>query len=191
MLTLLPLLSVSSPRRADGIRLPGRRPRRHRRGDRARPDDEGPRASRRFARGSKSRSPARRSRTAQLMQDSTVLQVELDGFTLSVKTKLERPEVHELAKLAKASQVGDDVHLIFPRHARRRRSQLHRRQDARRAAEEPTHGDEPPSRRASRRRYPRLRRPAAAAPVSEADLAHAPAPAKQTPIPPERSRDWN
>ena len=53
----------------------------------------------------------------QMMQDSTVLQVELDGFALSVKTKLDRPEVHELAKLATATQVGDDVHLMFPRHA--------------------------------------------------------------------------
>src|SRR5580704_77356 len=53
----------------------------------------------------------------QVMQDSTVLQVELDGLALSVKTKLERPEVHELAKLATATQVGDDIHLMFPRHA--------------------------------------------------------------------------
>ncbi len=53
----------------------------------------------------------------QIMQDSTVLQVELDGFALSVKTKLDRPEVHELAKLATATQVGDDLHLMFPRHA--------------------------------------------------------------------------
>jgi flagellar biogenesis protein FliO len=53
----------------------------------------------------------------QMMQDSTVLQVELDGYTLSVKTKLDRPEVKELAKLAHATQVGSDVHMIFPRHA--------------------------------------------------------------------------
>jgi flagellar biogenesis protein FliO len=52
-----------------------------------------------------------------IMQDATVLQVELDGYALSVKTKLDKPEVHELAKLAKASQVGNDVHLVFPRHA--------------------------------------------------------------------------
>jgi flagellar biogenesis protein FliO len=53
----------------------------------------------------------------QFMQDSTVMQVELDGFALSVKTRLEKPEVHELAKLAKAEQVGNDIHMTFPRHA--------------------------------------------------------------------------
>jgi flagellar biogenesis protein FliO len=56
----------------------------------------------------------------QMMQDTTVLQVELDGISnrvLSVKTKLERPEVKNLAPLAKAMQVGNDLHLIFPRHA--------------------------------------------------------------------------
>ena len=56
----------------------------------------------------------------QMMQDATVLQVELDGIAtrvLSVKTKLERPEVHDLAKLAQATQVGDELHMTFPRHA--------------------------------------------------------------------------
>ena len=57
------------------------------------------------------------SATRQFMQDSTVMQVELDGFALSVKTRLEKPEVHELAKLAKAEQVGNDIHMFFPRHA--------------------------------------------------------------------------
>jgi flagellar biogenesis protein FliO len=53
----------------------------------------------------------------QTSGDSTVMQMELDGFALSVKTRLDKPEVHELAKLAKVEQVGSDVHLTFPRHA--------------------------------------------------------------------------
>ena len=44
--------------------------------------------------------------------------VEFDGIdgtrVLSVKTKLERPEVKALAELAKAIQVGNDLHLIVP-----------------------------------------------------------------------------
>ena len=54
------------------------------------------------------------------MTDGTVMLVELDGISnrvLSVKTKLEHPEVKALAGLAKATQVGSDLHLTFPRHA--------------------------------------------------------------------------
>ncbi|MEO6777316.1 MAG: flagellar biosynthetic protein FliO [Kofleriaceae bacterium] len=54
------------------------------------------------------------------MVDGTVMLVEFDGSShrvLSVKTKLERPEVKELAGLARATQVGADLHLVFPRHA--------------------------------------------------------------------------
>jgi len=55
-----------------------------------------------------------------MMADGTVLLVELDGTgnrVLSVKTKLDRPEVKLLAGMAKASQIGSDLHLTFPRHA--------------------------------------------------------------------------
>jgi len=55
-----------------------------------------------------------------VMVDGTVMLVEFDGTAnrvLSVKTKLERPEVKLLAGMAKASQVGTDLHLTFPRHA--------------------------------------------------------------------------
>lgn len=54
------------------------------------------------------------------MTDGTVMLVEFDGISnrvLSVKTKLEHPEVKALAGLAKATQVGTDLHLTFPRHA--------------------------------------------------------------------------
>jgi flagellar biogenesis protein FliO len=53
------------------------------------------------------------------MTDGTVMLVEFDGISnrvLSVKTKLEHPEVKALAGLAKATQVGTDLHLTFPRH---------------------------------------------------------------------------
>jgi len=56
----------------------------------------------------------------QMMTDGTVYLVELDGSTnrvLSVKTRLDHPEVKALAGLAKATQVGSDLHLTFPRHA--------------------------------------------------------------------------
>lgn len=56
----------------------------------------------------------------QVMTDSTVLLVEFDGISnrvLSIKTKLDRPEVKALAGLATATQVGTDLHLTFPRHA--------------------------------------------------------------------------
>jgi flagellar biogenesis protein FliO len=55
-----------------------------------------------------------------MMVDGTVMLVEFDGISnrvLSVKTKLDRPEVKALAGLAKANQVGTDLHLTFPRHA--------------------------------------------------------------------------
>jgi len=55
-----------------------------------------------------------------MMADGTVMLVEFDGISnrvLSVKTKLDRPEVKTLAGLAKATQVGTDLHLTFPRHA--------------------------------------------------------------------------
>ena len=55
-----------------------------------------------------------------VMVDGTVMLVEFDGTAnrvLSVKTKLERPEVKLLAGMARASQVGTDLHLTFPRHA--------------------------------------------------------------------------
>lgn len=125
----------------------------------------------------------------QMMQDSTVLQVELDGYTLSVKTKLERPEVHELAKLAKASQVGDDVHLIFPRHA------------GMPVAAAPTQTPAPVKAAPAPIPAPAAATPAPAptqapAPVAvklapAPALAPVPVPAKKTPIPPEQSRDWN
>jgi flagellar biogenesis protein FliO len=54
------------------------------------------------------------------MTDGTVMLVEFDGISnrvLSVKTKLEHPEVKALAGLAKVTQVGTDLHLTFPRHA--------------------------------------------------------------------------
>jgi len=54
-----------------------------------------------------------------MMVDGTVMLVEFDGISnrvLSVKTKLEHPEVKALAGLAKATQVGTDLHLTFPRH---------------------------------------------------------------------------
>jgi flagellar biogenesis protein FliO len=51
------------------------------------------------------------------MTDSTVLFAELDGHSLSVKTRLDHPEVTKLATLAKAEQNGTDLHLTFPRHA--------------------------------------------------------------------------
>lgn len=56
----------------------------------------------------------------QIMSDPTVLQVELDGVSarvLSIKTRLDRSEVRALAPLAKATQVGSDLHMVFPRHA--------------------------------------------------------------------------
>jgi flagellar biogenesis protein FliO len=55
-----------------------------------------------------------------MMVDGTVMLVEFDGISnrvLSVKTKLDHPEVKALAGLAKANQVGTDLHLTFPRHA--------------------------------------------------------------------------
>jgi len=55
----------------------------------------------------------------QFATDPTVKQIELDGTdprVLSVKLNLERPDVKALARFAQAIQVGDDLHLIFPRH---------------------------------------------------------------------------
>jgi flagellar biogenesis protein FliO len=49
--------------------------------------------------------------------DPTVLFAEFDGHSLSVKTRLGYPETKALAPLAKAQQVGPDLHLTFPRHA--------------------------------------------------------------------------
>jgi flagellar biogenesis protein FliO len=56
----------------------------------------------------------------QMMTDGTVFLVELDGTAnrvLSVKTRLDHPEVKALAGLATATQIGTDLHLTFPRHA--------------------------------------------------------------------------
>ncbi len=47
--------------------------------------------------------------------DPTVRIVELDGGTLSVKLKFERPDVKTLARFAQAIQVGPDLHMIVPR----------------------------------------------------------------------------
>lgn len=50
--------------------------------------------------------------------DKLIKVVELDGHTrpvLSVKLAFERPEVRELAKVAQAIQVGNDLHVIVPR----------------------------------------------------------------------------
>lgn len=49
--------------------------------------------------------------------DATVLFAEFDSHALSVKTRLGYPETKDLAKSAKAVQVGPDLHLTFPRHA--------------------------------------------------------------------------
>lgn len=51
--------------------------------------------------------------------DPTVFLVEFDGSVnrvLSIKTRLDRPEVKTLAGLAKATQVGTDLHIAIPRH---------------------------------------------------------------------------
>ncbi|HEY0250889.1 MAG TPA: flagellar biosynthetic protein FliO [Kofleriaceae bacterium] len=48
--------------------------------------------------------------------DATVLFAEFDSHALSVKTRLGYPETKELAKSAKATQIGSDLHLTFPRH---------------------------------------------------------------------------
>lgn len=51
--------------------------------------------------------------------DKGVVVVELDGATprrLSVKLPFERPGVKTMAKFAQAIQVGDDLHLLFPRN---------------------------------------------------------------------------
>jgi flagellar biogenesis protein FliO len=119
----------------------------------------------------------------QMMQDATVMQVELDGYTLSVKTKLDRPEVHELAKLAKASQVGDDVHLIFPRHAAVSVAAA----PAPAPAPTPTPVAEPVKPAAA----PPTTTPAPAPEPVAAKPAPMPTPTKKTPIPAEQSRDWN
>jgi flagellar biogenesis protein FliO len=48
--------------------------------------------------------------------DATVRLMEISGRrTMSVKLRLERPEVKAISAVAKVAQVGDDVHLIFPR----------------------------------------------------------------------------
>ncbi|MFN0251411.1 MAG: flagellar biosynthetic protein FliO [Kofleriaceae bacterium] len=50
--------------------------------------------------------------------DKTIKVIELDGHSkqvLSVKLDFERPEVQKLAKHAQAYQVGNDLHIIFPR----------------------------------------------------------------------------
>jgi flagellar biogenesis protein FliO len=50
--------------------------------------------------------------------DKTVKVIEIDGGSqqvLSVKLDFERPEVQKLAKHAQAYQVGNDLHMIFPR----------------------------------------------------------------------------
>ncbi|HEX4452428.1 MAG TPA: flagellar biosynthetic protein FliO [Kofleriaceae bacterium] len=135
------------------------------------------------------------SASRQTSPDTTVMQVELDGFALSVKTRLDKPEVHELAKLAHAEQVGSDVHLIFPRHAQLAQpAQPAQPQPA--AA--PVKAAEPPKAEA-----PKLEAPApipakvdatpAAAPVAKVEIPVEKKPEPQklgTPIPPEK-RDWS
>jgi flagellar biogenesis protein FliO len=126
----------------------------------------------------------------QTSADTTVMQIELDGFALSVKTRLDKPEVHELAKLAKAEQVGNDVHLTFPRHA-----QI--------AAPAPTPPAPAPA--AAKTEAPKVEAPAPAPPPAKVEAAPAPAPVAKveapvekkpepqklgTPIPPEK-RDWS
>ncbi len=56
----------------------------------------------------------------QVSADPTVFLVEFDGSSrrvLSIKTRLDHNEVVNLANLAKATQVGTDLHVAFPRHA--------------------------------------------------------------------------
>jgi flagellar biogenesis protein FliO len=48
-------------------------------------------------------------------KDATVKVVEIEDNNLSVKVGFEHPAVIGLAKFAQASQIGPDVHLIFPR----------------------------------------------------------------------------
>lgn len=50
-----------------------------------------------------------------LPKDSTIKIVEIEDGNLSVKVGYEHPGVVTLAKFAQATQVGPDVHLIFPR----------------------------------------------------------------------------
>jgi len=129
----------------------------------------------------------------QTSGDSTVMQMELDGFALSVKTRLDKPEVHELAKLAHAEQVGADVHLTFPRHAQ-----------IAQAPAAPTPAAAPAKIEAPRVEAPKAE-PPAPAPKVEAAPVPAPAPVAKvetpvekkpepqklgTPIPPE-NRDWS
>jgi flagellar biogenesis protein FliO len=47
--------------------------------------------------------------------DKTIKVVERDHNVLSVKVAFEHADVVELSKVAQAMQVGDDLHLIFPR----------------------------------------------------------------------------
>lgn len=50
-----------------------------------------------------------------LPKDSTIKVVEIEDGNLSVKVGYEHPGVVSIAKFAQATQVGPDVHLIFPR----------------------------------------------------------------------------
>ncbi len=55
---------------------------------------------------------------ALIPTDKSVKVIELDGANprrLSVKLPFERPDVKTMAKFAQAIQVGDDLHLLFPR----------------------------------------------------------------------------
>ena len=133
----------------------------------------------------------------QMMQDSTVLQVELDGFALSVKTKLDRPEVHELAKLATATQVGDDVHLMFPRHAQIAPAATPTTTPTTVAATKPATATTPTTKPALAPVPPPAPAvaPAAVAPAAiekpiAAPIPTPPPPAIKKPIPPEQ-RDWS
>lgn len=56
--------------------------------------------------------------TALVPTDGAIKVIELDGASprrLSVKLPFERPAVKTLSKFAQAIQVGDDLHLLFPR----------------------------------------------------------------------------
>ncbi|HEY1546350.1 MAG TPA: flagellar biosynthetic protein FliO [Kofleriaceae bacterium] len=129
----------------------------------------------------------------QTSGDTTVMQVELDGFALSVKTRLDKPEVHELAKLAHAEQVGSDVHLTFPRHAQLATAPVAPAPAKAEPAKVEAPKVEAPKVEAAPAPAPPKVEAAALAPVAkvEAPVEKKPEPQKLgTPIPPEH-RDWS
>jgi flagellar biogenesis protein FliO len=134
----------------------------------------------------------------QTSGDPTVMQIELDGFALSVKTRLDKPEVHELAKLAHAEQVGTDVHLTFPRHAQLATAPVAPAPapaKAEPAKAEPAKVEPPkleaPKVEAAAPAPAPVKVEAAAAAKLEAPVEKKPEPQKLgTPIPPEH-RDWS